>query len=334
MVLNYQSNIERIYIKLGSNCNLHCKYCHSEKILKEFNPNILPILKELNPKQISFGGGEPLLYWDTIKTIVEYIGSSTTYKIVTNGTLFTDEIINFCNKYNFLIYISIDGFNSMRDNSVPIKWNLISRLNFSGTAVTFYKENSNLEKTLKYLSRIKQKYLTIFPNKFTSFPNFIHSTEKTGILSDKKLADSYIEQISIILEECFIHYKSKNKILVFMKRCFKSFYLHKDIIGIRCCNNNYIAILADGTIVSCPYTLNKIGNILKLNEINWKNIEQTHIKESCKTCDLFDICGNYCWVNITDDECYIMKKMNSVFKNLMDKYNITYEELENKIRGT
>lgn len=334
MDLNYQSKLERVYIKLGSDCNLKCKYCHTEHFNCTFDKNILPILKNLNLKRISFGGGEPLLYWNTIKEIVEYIGSSVNYKMVTNGTLFTKEIIDFCNKYNFYIYISIDGLHTTRDTSIPIKWDLISKLKFSGTAVTFYKETSNYKNTIKYLNAIKEKYLSIHPTKFTSFPNFIHSTEKTGILSDKNLADLYVLQLSSLLEEAFEIYNKRNIIVVLLKKCFLSFYYRKNLNGIRCCRDTYIAILPDGSILACPYLSSKVGDIFNLNEINWNNIKNNHIRESCKTCELFDICGNYCWANITDDECYIMRKMYTIFDNLMKKYNITYEELLNKIQGT
>lgn len=327
-------DLTRVYIKLGSDCNLKCKYCHTDHFNCKYDKNILPLLKSLNLKRISFGGGEPLLYWNTIKEIVEYIGSSTSYKIVTNGTLFTQEMIDFCNRYKFFIYISIDGPNSTRDNSIPIKWDLISKLNFSGTAVTFYKDNSDYNKTINNINKIKERYLTIFPTKFTSFPNFIHSTEKTGVLSNRDLADLYINQLSNILEESFVIYKKSNKILLFMKRCLNSFYYKKDINGIRCCNDTYVSILLDGTILACPYSYTPVGNIFELDKVNWEEIKNNHIKDSCKTCDIFDICRNYCWANITDDECYIMKKMNHNFKLLMDKYNVTYDELNIKIRGT
>ena len=49
--------LSRIYIKLGTGCNLHCKYCHASSSNFVFNPEILPVLKSFGLKKVTFGGG-------------------------------------------------------------------------------------------------------------------------------------------------------------------------------------------------------------------------------------------------------------------------------------
>ena len=321
-------NIRSIYIKLGSACNLHCKYCHIESTNCKFNPKILPVLKEMGLAQVSFGGGEPLLYWDTIKEIVTYLGKGIRYRMVTNGTLFTPEIVDFCNEYNFVTFISLDGIHSTRDNSKPIQWDLIKKLTFAGTAVTFYRENQDIRKTLESLHDIKDKYLSISPQIYSSFPNFVHSTDKTGVLSDKALADSYVTQMSELLEESFAIYKAKGVAVVFLKRCFDEFMRVKRMNGVYCCNDRTIAILADGTICLCPYTLDNVGDIFHLDNIDWQHIERDYRRPQCKECELFTICGNRCCKDITDNLCYITRKMHSKMKELMELHHLSYEELD------
>lgn len=327
-----KNNFYRIYIKLGSDCNLHCKYCHAEHKEIIFNPAILPIIQQLGVKEVTFGGGEPLLYWNTIKEIVAYLGNSIHYRMVTNGTLFTEEIVNFINQYNFFVGISLDGIHSVRDISKPIPWDLIKQLKLSGAVVTFYKENQNIRETLTSLNILKKQYLSIVPTIWSSFPNFVHSTSKTGILSDKALADSYIQQMTALFEEALQIYKQKSVIVPFLKRSFEEFVKVKINKGVFCCNDAKLLLLADGTICICPYTYEIVGDIFHLDELNWDKIRNTYSRPQCKSCNLFTVCGNRCCQDITDNQCYIMRQMNSNLMSLMEQYNVSYEELLNGIK--
>jgi radical SAM protein with 4Fe4S-binding SPASM domain len=71
---------------------------------------------------ISFNGGEILLDWPIIKYIVEKV--STKYKDIeikyimnTNLTLMTQEIAQFCNRHNFNLSISIDGYKAAHNRT-------------------------------------------------------------------------------------------------------------------------------------------------------------------------------------------------------------------------
>ena len=69
---------------------------------------------------ISFFGGEPLLSFELIKKIVDYIESYYSdylvhYMITTNGTLITKEIAEFMEENKFDIMISIDGTQEQHD---------------------------------------------------------------------------------------------------------------------------------------------------------------------------------------------------------------------------
>ena len=327
----FKRYVRRIYLKFGTDCNLHCKYCHAEHREVVFNPKILPVLKEMSLEQIAFGGGEPLLYWDKIKEIVSYLGNSVRYKMVTNGTLFTQEIVDFCNQYRFFFYISADGLGSTRDESKPIRWDLIKQLKFSAVTTTFYKENANIRKTLESLNGVKEN-VTVDSDIYSSFPNFVHSTHKTGVLSDRALADSYINQMAEIADEALRLYKN-GKRNEFVEGLFARFVKRRKLNGIRCCNDRYVSVLVDGTVYACPYVLEKIGDIFHLDEIDWKAVKEKYTRKGCSTCELFEVCGNSCWANITDDECYIMKKMHKIVVDLMKKYDISYEEMDKVVFG-
>ena len=323
--------LSRLYIKLGTNCNLHCKYCHAAPCDFSFNPAILPVLKSFGLKKVTFGGGEPLLYWLTIKQIVEYLGKDVRYKIITNGTLFTEDIVSFCNSYKFEFYISLDGSDSTRDNSQPILWQLIKKLKHCGTAVTFYRENQDIRKTLDSLYFIKRDYMSIPDWIYSSYPNFVHSTEKTGVLSDRELADSYIRQITEISEEALALYKNQNLVTGFLRRIFADYVKVKNIHGVRCCNEYFISILADGTICSCPYSMESVGDIFHLDSFSLDAIEKSCYRPQCKSCSMLGICRNYCHIDITDNFCYVMRSLHRNILRLMHDYGITYEDLSESL---
>ncbi|MEF3280612.1 MAG: 7-carboxy-7-deazaguanine synthase QueE [Elusimicrobiota bacterium] len=121
---------KHIFVRF-SLCNLNCIYC-DEKASKlkgsEFEiDKVISKIRKLSEKEytniISFTGGEPLLYSDAIKKIINSLGSNYKYLIETNGVLYKEmkKIINivdiismdiklpqYCNKilwkehYNFL----------------------------------------------------------------------------------------------------------------------------------------------------------------------------------------------------------------------------------------
>lgn len=127
---------------LNNICNLACEYCYANK--GEFNQagNIMTfeIAKDvidkmfINAKKnkgqkigICFFGGEPLLQFNLIKQIVKYVdlinedNYRVAYSVITNGTLLTDEIVNFFVKYAFKVTISLDGTKEAHDRMRKFK---------------------------------------------------------------------------------------------------------------------------------------------------------------------------------------------------------------------
>ncbi|MCD2436631.1 4Fe-4S cluster-binding domain-containing protein [Acidaminococcus sp. NSJ-142] len=65
-------NHYQITLYLGSQCNLHCAYCHREASDREggISDDFLDRLKKNPPSSIKFMGGEPLLYMKEIWKVV------------------------------------------------------------------------------------------------------------------------------------------------------------------------------------------------------------------------------------------------------------------------
>jgi uncharacterized protein len=71
---------------------------------------------------LTFFGGEPLLEYDLVKKLVEYAyhkakksDKKIQFGIVSNGSLITNEILNFCKKYKIIFALSCDGMKSSQD---------------------------------------------------------------------------------------------------------------------------------------------------------------------------------------------------------------------------
>ena len=102
-----------LFISLTSKCNLHCVMCDSNsfkyKLTKKAEKEIINLLPKI--QDITWCGGEPLLY-DNIENLFDLAyKNSVNQVIITNGLLLNDNIINKLIKYNIITHISIDAPN-------------------------------------------------------------------------------------------------------------------------------------------------------------------------------------------------------------------------------
>lgn len=124
-------HIDTIELCVADGCNLKCGYCYANRELTDVGSKhelmtddvghravdylIEQVKKSKQCGKISFFGGEPLLNWRLIKTLVDYAITKQEkekvkieFGITTNGTLLTDKIISFLRRHKFNIIISID----------------------------------------------------------------------------------------------------------------------------------------------------------------------------------------------------------------------------------
>lgn len=106
----------KIFLKVGDSCNLHCKYC-----MQEHSPNtyecddeFILSLKEQYPDTIfCLLGGEPLLYKDVLRHIIDDLLNNKHINIVTNGKLLDEEWVSYFNdRTNVRVIVSWDGNSS------------------------------------------------------------------------------------------------------------------------------------------------------------------------------------------------------------------------------
>lgn len=117
--------IHRADLMLTESCNCRCTYCfEEEKPSSKMSPDILEkavdfVFKESrDAREVAFVlfGGEPLLQFDLVKRAVEYaerkaseLGKKAHFEMTTNGTLLSEEIIDFGVEHSLSYLLSLDG---------------------------------------------------------------------------------------------------------------------------------------------------------------------------------------------------------------------------------
>lgn len=136
--LEYYLNrkLSLVTLQITQDCNLRCSYCpytgndnvnrlHKKKYMDiDLAKRTIDYLyaHSIDSEKITIGfyGGEPLLAFDTMKSVVDYAHNLIqdkllSFTITTNATLMNREILEFLNDNNFDLVISIDGPKEIND---------------------------------------------------------------------------------------------------------------------------------------------------------------------------------------------------------------------------
>ena len=119
--LGKSREINVLKIQMGLSCNFSCEYCSQRFVpnIDYANSKYLEIfIKNLDnwvkapPKKIEFWGGEPFVYWKTMKPLAEKLREkypTTRFSVITNGSLITEDIIDWLYNMGFALAMSHDG---------------------------------------------------------------------------------------------------------------------------------------------------------------------------------------------------------------------------------
>lgn len=330
---NIMKQLKVLNLKLGGDCNLGCPHCHCRPSRFEKNTKVYDWIKSQNYDRISFSGGEPLLYIETIKEAVSAIGELE-YRIVTNGTLLTDEIVEYLNENNFTVLVSYDGENGARDSAIEPRWDMVSKLKKTGLSVCCYPGNMDFAKIGSDIEQLKVKHeLRNIPTfGYLQSVEFPHQTEyaTNELVSDKEVED-YLQQTQLQLLFMFEQYATGAPLdgLFLLKKCLKKWWIKKDYQGCRCCNPMAHAVTIDGRFMLCSYGNTFVGDIN--SGIDFEKVAKA-IPKRCQTCELWDVCKNTCVANVTENECKIAHAMNAFLETTIDTYNVR-ERLERDIQS-
>jgi uncharacterized protein len=128
--------VSSLVVNVANKCNLHCTYCYEPEMAK-YGPAPVQMSwdtarasvdflfhKAGNSRAVNliFFGGEALLNFKLMRQVVAYAeekscetGKTVDFSLTTNGTLLTDEIIDFFQAHRFGVTISMDGPQDLHD---------------------------------------------------------------------------------------------------------------------------------------------------------------------------------------------------------------------------
>lgn len=323
-----KANIKTLKIQLGLSCNYSCEYCSQRFVpnAPETNPSYVDrfintldlwIWARNPPERIEFWGGEPLVYWKTIKPLSEKLRikyPKTQFLMITNGSLLNDEIIDWIEEYDISVGISHDGpgqhvrgpdpFDNeetkkyifklleLRPEKTSIN-SMIHRDNISRAAVQNYFENL-LGDRFKFL---------------IGEGGFIDSYDEGGKAMNLHGEEEHYIFRDLTLRE--IRERKNEKFRVVKSRIMEWFdsitnERRADSLGQKCGMDREDTIAVDlrGNVVTCQNVSavstapngrsHLIGHVTKLDKVRLTTATHWKFRKECSNCPVLQLCKGSC----------------------------------------
>ncbi len=166
VLASHMSNkISMLTLQVTQACNLRCRYCpysgqynnrqHSNKRMSlEMARRGIDFLWEhsIDCEEVNLGfyGGEPTIEFNLVRECMEYAkvkfeGKTVRFSITTNGTIITNEIIEYFQENDVVLMISLDGPKEIHDKNR-----------------VFADESGSFNIVMENIKRIKQDYPDYF----------------------------------------------------------------------------------------------------------------------------------------------------------------------------
>ena len=304
-------------IRLGGNCNQNCKFCHSNRGDNyKLNLKLIPFIKYNDINTITYSGGEPLLYWDTIKYFIELFPDKN-HCIVSNGSLFNEEMLEYCLKYDITFAVSLNEYTNIDDTT----WMLIGLIPKLFTA-KLYDGTKTFQELDKYVEQFQIK--TNRPIK-TYWYNLMHTIDTNKDYSyTKEAKEHYINQMKIRLKDALYSLViNKETQWSCLLGYLKKFMLAKKVQG--CNTYDHITVSLDGRFMPCSY-MDNYG--VDIEDLYNYSIPKLH-KEDCFKCKIWNRCHS-CYKTLNNDQCEIYNELFDYVINICNQFNIDQNRLFNK----
>ena len=134
--LDAPDTFDTLILHVTHNCNMACKYCYERNNHYMADPGMMSEQTALRAvelfysrysyiREIKFFGGEPTLNQPVIKSVCMYVDrlyasgkikDKPVYKLLTNGTIMNDNLIDLIRTYGIKVVFSIDGTEKLHDS--------------------------------------------------------------------------------------------------------------------------------------------------------------------------------------------------------------------------
>jgi uncharacterized protein len=335
-------DLPRVYtlaLNVTQRCNLRCKYCYVE------NPGSQPTMDEETARKavdfitevedidgfgISFYGGEPLLNFPVIKSTIEYatqVGEErgfpeVKYHVTTNGTLLTDEMVDFFCTHDIDVMVSIDGPADVHDamRVTPEGEGTHEKVSHALQKLVSAKGKHKISVSgvITNMGRLKDvyTYFSQFPLRDIklSYVRYLDETREKDYALSAAQKHQYMEDMRDISLQCFDllmkgvrppYYNFENKILQLWKHSKKNYFCPA---GLR-----RFGISPGGEIYPCgpaadlgEFQLGTIDGGLDPEKVEaWVKHSSFQNRKECEPCWARNLCIGGCplqWLRDLDEE--------------------------------
>lgn len=316
---------EFIGFSITDMCNFACKYCiagansvktsycnYDKEKLKKYIFDFSEELVEKGKKKLGIGftGGEPLLRWEDIKSVIAEVHKKyakyleITVYINTNASLITNEIAKFFKDYNVRPSTSLDGVENWNDK------------------VRIYKNgNSTFEDILRgirilrdYQVECEGFYLTLTKDNFIfdvqELFNFAKDNNFSNITIEPDLInvlDIDVDEICTKLIECYKTGMKQNiRVTGFWKRPFNNMRSFDPLKNgfCRALDSKSIVIDKEGYVSPCGYSKLRISKLSSyqdlVNNEEYVAFIRNNLRgniEKCRGCKIEGVCKGGCLIS-------------------------------------
>lgn len=320
-LVNASHKVRRLTLNMTQICNLACLYCaaggdgsYGEKTQKidiaKTVPQLQFFLSQLAPQEsfhITFLGGEPLLYPQGIKQIVDYVNLYTlnrnpvTYSIVTNGTLLTSANVELLSQMKAHVSVSLDGSAEVTDRQRPSKNGLsttqqileglqnlkrlgpdISKLVLHGV---FNRDNMELVESYNFFREIQADEY-----------EFTYSVED----SDSESSRQFVEQMNQLAHVAY-HSGGEEELLKisFFRQQFSTLDNQTKILNHCGAGKDFLMVDAKNRLYTCPWDVGhrgeQVGEGASVNPQALEAYSASLVeKNNCQKCWARFMCGGGC----------------------------------------
>lgn len=324
--------IQRIFLMLGSACNLQCKYCLQHDMAdndsKKVNAPVIDWIKKQAqyqsiPIKITFYGGEPLVYWDAIADAVEQLEGRVIFSIITNGKLLDEEKVNFCNDHDFRVAVSYDGkhvidtrgYDVVMDNPAILRLNHLS-LSAVLSKYTYPKD---------FLDAL-EPFFDSYRHLHSSYPSLnIDTIMDFGNCAE--LRDMDLQEVSRQMKEVMEGGKPVYEILRARLLSSNIFFFNGKMEYATCGNGISVwNIDTEGNVYRCHNCGEKLGTIhdsaASILIRAGRKDPTLENQETCKDCPVYPLCKGGCpLIDKTGRDSYYCDIKRAYYQPVMDFAN-------------
>jgi uncharacterized protein len=327
------NRLKVVKIQLGLKCNYECSYC-----LQRFQPehddgdtnDVLHFIKELptwfdggkdglgEGVRFEFWGGEPFVYWKKLRLLGSVLKScypNARFNMVSNGSVLSDEIIDWIDQMGISIGISHDGPGQPARGPDPFEdpvkrellFKLYDRLVDSGRItfnVTLTAQNYNLEEIAGwFVDHLEGRKLAIslegvaLPYTDEGFISSLGSPEAQHAFAERIMRDTimgpgqYYSTTRMKLQDFIYSVVHKRPSDVLRQKCGMD-------------RPDQIAVTLKGDVMTCQNVSptataengqsHKIGTVKDLAGVRLTTSTHWKYRKECSSCPVLQLCKGSC----------------------------------------